>query len=151
MTMVKQNKRLRVAKLADKLNLISKNISCLQKQRDALEKELELLEEQIKEETNYKLWKRREGKCFLVKYYTKEIEEDCGWYYIESVDKNRLVYWYATKKDAFKKRCEHCYMIDDFYQTWTEITKKDMLLNIKKFKDLTEEKYKKGGFFSSQA
>ena len=147
--MVKQDKKLRIAELTDKINLISKKISCLQNQEDALREELELLEEQIKEETNYKLWKRREGKCFIVKYYTKEVSEDCGWYYIESVNKNKLIYWYGTKKDAFKTRCEHDFIIDDCYQTWTEITKKEMLLATKEFKDLTEEKYKKGGFFSS--
>ena len=148
--MEKQNKKLKSEKLTRKINLISKKIGCLQNQEDALREELKSLEKEIEEETNYKIWKKREGKCFLVKYYTKEVSEDCGWYYIESVNKNKLIYWYGTKKDAFKTRAEHDFIVDDFYETWTEITKKEMLSATKSFKDFTEEKYKKGGFFSSQ-
>ena len=119
------------------LDIIYEGLNEVNRRVYLIKKELEAVEELLSEKERYKLWKAREGKCFLVELFHTPIEQDCEYCFVEKVNKDSMITFYGRKDGKYKARIVHDWIIHDYCSKWTEITKLDFDIITKDYQDLT--------------
>lgn len=99
------------------------------KERELLDK-LNKLENKEEEKTNFKIWKKMEGKYYHVWLFTIPEEDKfkrCLYVHVLKVEKNLLEYEYINydEKCMFITTSTFDHIHSRGYKEWTEITKKE--------------------------
>ena len=114
----------------DKVNLKRIKIS---EEYDKLSQDLEKLEEEQKEKTNWIIWNKMLGKYYHVWLYTVSEEnkfKKCQYVHVIKVEKDLLEYEYisideTSKNSDFITISKFDFIHERSYREWTEISKKE--------------------------
>lgn len=105
---------------------------------DEIQHLLTKIEDKKKEIELFKMWKKREGKYFIVYGFTSS--KPYEYIFVKHISKNKHHHIYGCVDNKFIGEIITGFTIDDFCMDWTEITKEDFETKIKDYKDLRKEK-----------